>query len=115
IVLLVTNRAGYGQLSRLITRARRAADKGAYRITRAMLDGACPDCLALLVPPPGFPPLKGGAEDRLALEADAAWLAQHFPGRAWIAVTTQLDGRDRTRITLLRRIARGAGIPAVAA
>jgi error-prone DNA polymerase len=115
IVLLVTNRAGYGQLSRLITRARRAADKGQYRLTRAMLDGACPDCLALLVPPPGFPPLKDGAEDHLALEADAAWLAQHFPGRAWIAVTTQLDGRDRARITLLRRIARGTGIPAVAA
>lgn len=115
IVLLVTNRAGYGQLSRLITRARRAADKGQYRLTRAMLDGACPDCLALLVPPPDFPPLKDGEEGRLALEADAAWLAQHFPGRAWIAVTTQLDGRDRARITLLRRIARGAGIPAVAA
>lgn len=115
VVLLATNRAGYGQLSRLITRARRAADKGTYRITRAMLDGACPDCLALLVPPPGFPPLKDGAEDHLALEADAAWLAQHFPGRAWIAVTTQLDGRDRARITLLRRIARGTGIPAVAA
>jgi len=115
IVLLVTNRAGYGQLSRLITRARRAADKGQYRLTRAMLDGACPDCLALLVPPPDFPPLKDGEEGRLALEADAAWLGQRFPGRAWIAVTTQLDGRDRARITLLRRIARGAGIPAVAA
>ncbi len=63
-----------------------------------MLDGACPGCLALLVPPPGFPPLKDGAEDHLALEADAAWLAQHFPGRAWIVVTTQLDGRDRARI-----------------
>jgi error-prone DNA polymerase len=33
-VLLATNRAGYGQLCRLVTRARRAAPKGEYRLTR---------------------------------------------------------------------------------
>ncbi|MFT3757876.1 error-prone DNA polymerase [Thauera sp.] len=129
IVLLAASRAGYGQLSRLITRARRAAGKGEYKLTRAMLDGACPDCLALLIPPADFPPpdwpvparaeppaAGSAATDSAAtLEADAAWLAQCFPGRAWMAVTVLLDGRDRQRITRLRRIARGAGIPAVAA
>ncbi|WP_445954495.1 PHP domain-containing protein [Thauera sp. SDU_THAU2] len=124
IVLLASNRAGYGQLSRLITRARRAAGKGEYKLTRTMLDGACSDCLALLIPPADFPPpdwpVPARAEPPAAgsaatLEADAAWLAQRFPGRAWMAVTVRLDGRDRQRITCLRRIARNAGIPAVAA
>src|SRR5262245_29804716 len=31
-VLLATNRKGYGQLCRLITRGRRAAEKGTYRL-----------------------------------------------------------------------------------
>ena len=48
LVLLVTNRAGYGQLCRLITHARRQADKGRYRLRRADLDGGLADCLALL-------------------------------------------------------------------
>ncbi|HRP24458.1 error-prone DNA polymerase [Thauera sp.] len=142
IVLLATTRAGYGQLSRLITQARRAAVKGTYQLTRAMLDAACSagtqrDCLALLVPPAAFPPAAFPPSGRppltaidtasttpegpqaspahQALEADAVWLAQRYPGRAWMAVTVRLDGRDRARITLLRRIARSAGIPAVAA
>ncbi len=34
LVLLATSREGYGQLCRLITRARRAAIKGSYRLTR---------------------------------------------------------------------------------
>ena len=125
IVLLANNRQGYAQLSRLITRARRAADKGQYRLERAMLDDACPDCCALLIPPSDFAPgcpqgfdsaQQADAEHTaLTLQADALWLGQHFPARAWMAVPVRLDGHDRARITVLRRIARAAGIPALAA
>ncbi len=115
IVLLASNRKGYGQLSRLITRARRAAGKGEYRLERLMLDDACPDCCALLIPPADFPQRPDAEHIALVLEADALWLKQHFPARAWMAVSVQLDGHDRARITFLRRIARAAGIPAVAA
>ena len=158
IVLLATDRAGYGQLSRLITAARRGAAKGEYRLTRAMIERACgapsakpteapaaatdlrieasadsdrahaaeapidpgqagglDGCLALLVPAAEFPPRSGIEAASAALLADAAWLAQRFPARAWITVTVRLDGRDRARITVLRRIARSAGIPALAA
>ena len=157
IVLLATDRAGYGQLSRLITAARRGAAKGEYRLTRAMIERACgapsakptevpaaadlrieasadsdgahaaevpidpgqagglSGCLALLVPPTEFPPRCGIEAASAALLADAAWLAQRFPARAWITVTVRLDGCDRARITVLRRIARSAGIPALAA
>ena len=34
-VVIARNRAGYGRLSRLITRGRRAAEKGSYALTRA--------------------------------------------------------------------------------
>jgi len=37
-VLLATDRSGYGQLCRLITRARRAAGKGSYRLRRSDFD-----------------------------------------------------------------------------
>ncbi|MDX9885411.1 error-prone DNA polymerase [Thauera sp.] len=114
LVLLATDRTGYGQLSRLITVARRAAGKGEYLLTRDMID-SLPGCLALLVPPPAFPPRAGTETACASMLADAEWLAGRFPGRAWMTVTVRLDGRDRARITLLRRIARSAGIPALAA
>ncbi len=40
LVLLACNRRGYGQLCRLITRGRRAARKGSYRLVRADFGGA---------------------------------------------------------------------------
>src|ERR1700682_3188954 len=47
LVLLATDRESYGRLSALITRGRRGAVKGSYRLTRADLaDG----CLALWIP-----------------------------------------------------------------
>jgi error-prone DNA polymerase len=41
LVLLACNRRGYGQLCRLITRGRRAAGKGSYRLVRADFGAAC--------------------------------------------------------------------------
>lgn len=61
LVLLAADRAGYGRLSRLVSQARRSAEKGRYHLTRAMLDatregeGAAaetlPGCLALILLP----------------------------------------------------------------
>ena len=53
LVLLATDRASYGRLSSLITRGRRAAEKGSYHLTRADFDGGLPGCLALLLPHEG--------------------------------------------------------------
>ena len=55
LVFLACNRHGYGNLSALITLARRRADKGSYTLQRRDLDsfapsGALPDCLVLWVP-----------------------------------------------------------------
>ena len=52
LVLLATSLKGYGNLCEFITRLRRAADKGTYRLRLGDIDpAALADCLALAVPP----------------------------------------------------------------
>ncbi|MDK9690352.1 error-prone DNA polymerase [Azospira sp.] len=112
LVLLAQNREGYGNLSALITLARRRAEKGAYRLTRGDLEGfgpsgALPDCLALWVPGPQF--------DAPPDPADGHWLAQRFPGRAWLAVELHAGPDDRGRLEQLQQLAADCGLPALAA
>ena len=91
LVVIARDRAGYGRLSRLITRGRRAAQKGTYSLSRADVEEfvglANEGALVLWLPP---------------LEAQAAaqgeWIARTFAGRAWIAVELVRDGRDRERL-----------------
>ncbi|SIR04168.1 error-prone DNA polymerase, DnaE-like [Aromatoleum tolulyticum] len=108
VVLLATDRAAYGRLSRLISRGRRAADKGEYRLTRADLEDGLPGCLALLVPPEGTP-------DHAALIADGCWLDGRFPGSAWLAVELACGPDDAARLAGLLATAREAGLRPVAA
>jgi error-prone DNA polymerase len=112
LILLAQNRAGYGNLSALITLARRRAGKGAYRLTRGDLEavgdfaftsGAVPDCLALCVP------------GNNALPEDGRWLAARFPGRAWLAVELHSGPDDATRLVGLLALAEASGLPALAA
>ena len=42
VIVLATNRASYGALSRLISKARRATRKGCYALLRADLENALP-------------------------------------------------------------------------
>jgi error-prone DNA polymerase len=106
LVLLATNRAGYGNLSELVTRGRRGAQKGRYRLTRADLDAGLAGCLALFVPDARAPD---------AGEAHAEWLAARFPARAWIAAELHCGPDDRVQLERLRALARAAGLPLVAA
>ena len=73
LVLLAQNRAGYGNLSALVTLGRRRAQKGSYRLSRADLagwdGGGVPDCLALWIPSIVMPPAEPGAVSL----ADGAW------------------------------------------
>jgi error-prone DNA polymerase len=103
-VLLACDRSGYGQLCRLITRARRAAPKGEYRLRRTdfaelPVDG----CLALWLPAARPDP------------GEAGWLATQFPQRLWVAVELLTTGRDRRRLALLQSLAAQLGLPLVAA
>ncbi|MBI5618608.1 MAG: error-prone DNA polymerase [Gammaproteobacteria bacterium] len=101
LVLLAPDAAAYAELSRLVTRGRRRAEKGSYRLTRADLD-VLDHVLVLWMP------------DAVPAPADAAWLAARFPERAWIGFSRLLDGGDRTRLACFERLGADAGLPLVA-
>jgi error-prone DNA polymerase len=103
LVLLATDREGYGNLSELITRGRRRSKKGEYHLTMEDLDGGLPGCLPLLLP---------GEEPDID---HARWLRARFEGRCWIAVELLLGPDDRARLERLEGYARDAGLPLVAA
>ncbi len=129
LILLATNRNGYGNLSALITRGRTASDKGSYRLTCADLDAGLEDCLALLVPAHACVVEKGergkgnpriapsdakASECRADIDA-ARWLAARFPARAWIAVELMHGPLDREHVERLRALSKDSGLPLVAA
>src|SRR5574343_758734 len=110
LVFLARNREGYGNLSALITLARRRAEKGAYTLQRHDLsalspNGAVPDCLVLWVP--------GEIVDTSA--AAGLWLAERFPGRVWIAGELHAGPDDAGRIAELTALAAACQLPIVAA
>lgn len=102
LVLLAMQGEGYGDLSELITRGRRRAEKGGYLLRRSDLEGCLNGCLALLLP---------GDE---GWREQARWLTVHFPGRAWIGVALHRRGGDRQRLADLRRLSQETGLPLVA-
>jgi len=106
-VLLAMNRAGYGQLCRLITRARRAAVKGSYLIKREdvyeMGASFLSYCLVLWLP------------DAEVDFEQGRWMREAFPDRCWIAVELLSSGSDASRLQCLQEIGRELGMPLVAA
>ena len=107
LVLLATDRAAYGRLASLVSRGRRAAAKGSYRLTRADLADGLPGCLALLVPPDAI--VAGPT-----LADDARWLAERFPDACWLAAPLHLGPDDATRRRGIKAAAQSAGIPVAA-
>jgi DNA-directed DNA polymerase III PolC len=108
LVALATDRAAYGALCRLISRARRAGAKGSYRLERQDLENALDGCLILWLPTAG----------RAALprhERDGRWLNERFAGRLWIAVELLTGGFDARRLELLEALGKALGLPRVAA
>src|SRR6266571_3065047 len=103
LVLLATDREGYGNLSDLITRGRRRTKKGGYSLCWGDLDGGLPGCLVLLAP----------HEKRDA--GHTRCLAERFAGRAWIAAELLQGPDDRARLAGLRELSKVCGLPLVAA
>ncbi|HTW37115.1 MAG TPA: error-prone DNA polymerase [Steroidobacteraceae bacterium] len=105
-VALATNRRGYGRLCSLISRGRRAAPKGDYRLGRADVESSLEECLILWLPSPELasPP---------DLEA-ASWLQERFRESLWIAVELARGGADRKRLATLAAVGRKLALPLVA-
>jgi error-prone DNA polymerase len=109
LVLLACDREGYGNLSELISLGRRRAGKGSYSLSRTDLDAGLTGCLALLVP--GESVVVGTSSDL----QNATWLAERFPGAAWVAVELLRGADDFGQLEALRRLSRETGLPLVAA
>ena len=108
VVVLATDRASYGALSRLISKARRAARKGCYSLTRADLENALPGCLVLWLPRID----KAGLARQ---EQDGRWLRERFAGSLWIGVELTTCGHDARRLEWLETLSKTLQLPCVAA
>jgi len=106
LVLLATDRTGYGNLSELISVARRQAPKGEYRLQADDVIQYGGNCLLLWV----------NAErcDTAVAQDTATWIRDHFAGRAWLGVSRQLDGHDRQRLQALAGLGKRFDLPLVA-
>jgi error-prone DNA polymerase len=102
LVLLAEDKTGYAQLCTLITRGRRHAPKGSYKLPDGAFENHLDHCLALWLPE---------AEDDLLT---AHWVSSHFPGRSWLAASLNLGPDDQSRMTNLAYTAKAAGLPMTA-
>ena len=103
LVALARNHRGYTQLCRLITRGRRAADKGSYALSADDFSDGLPDCVLLWVP-----------DNQLILGADDSWILDAFARRLWIAVELLADGLEVERLERLQRLGGILELPLVA-
>ncbi|MEM7707708.1 MAG: PHP domain-containing protein, partial [Pseudomonadota bacterium] len=111
LVLLATTHRGYTQLCQLITRGRRAAPKGQYRLSRQdvleeLLDTPpdAPDVLLLWCP-----------DDEQRDDRDSGhWLQQHFAGRCWIGVELLFESCHQRLLEELRALSQDCGMPLTA-
>ena len=108
LVFLAQNRAGYGNLSAIITLGRRRAEKGCYQLSRGDFACGIADCLAIWIAPPTT------AIDDDASRQTADWLQSIFPGRCWLACERHLQSDDSDRLAALRALASASGLPLVA-
>ncbi|HEX3913708.1 MAG TPA: error-prone DNA polymerase [Steroidobacteraceae bacterium] len=108
VVLLATDRASYGAVSRLISKARRATRKGCYSLKRADLEDALGGCLVIWLPRTEKAGLPGQ-------EQDGRWLRERFAGRLWIGVELLSGGHDARRLDVLETLGKTLALPCVAA
>ncbi len=106
LVLLAADEAAYTQLCTLVTRGRRNAPKGDYRLAREDFEHGLDHCLALWLPATG----PTGEKD----VKTAHWVAGHFPDRAWLGANLCLGEDDHTRRARLAATAGAVGLPVTA-
>ena len=103
LVVLAQNRSGYAELCQLITRGRRAAEKGSYQLSAADFADGLRNCLLLWLP-----------GQQLTLMPEDEWILDAFQERLWIAVELLADGRQRQRVERLRVLGKTLQLPLTA-
>ncbi|HTP98924.1 MAG TPA: error-prone DNA polymerase [Casimicrobiaceae bacterium] len=117
LVLYAADRQTYGDLAQLITRGRRSSKKGTYSLTRHDVASLASRCPALWIPEIGSDPISKCFKREMGSDpiSQARWIADVFPGRAWVAAELFARGGDRARLASLREIAAHTGLPLAAA
>jgi error-prone DNA polymerase len=99
-VLLCPNRDAYSELCRIITNARRRAEKGAYHLDEWDLK-TIRHCLLIWLP----------TADGKAQAHWAEWLLKHHPTRTWIGIQRLLLANESQRIKKLQTLAETYQLP----
>src|SRR5690606_874964 len=111
-VALAATRRGYAQICTLITRGRRAARKGSYRLTRDDLAACIPgssDCMLIWLP--GERVLGAGAPEA---EEQGGWPRDRYQGALWLGVSMLRNGHDAALLGASISLAVRLGLRAVA-
>lgn len=107
LVVLACNLNGYGNLCEFITRLRRSAPKGTYRLMVGDIDAqALADCVVIAMP--------DRHSDQDQMDTVARWLLQHFRGRCWLGVEQLCRFDDEMRLHQLRQSSDLTAVPLVA-
>ena len=107
LVVLACTLAGYGNLCECITKLRRAADKGTYRLTlKDIKAAALADCVVIASPARGAAPAQ--------LLGLARWLLAQFAGRCWLGVELLRQIDDEIWLHKLREASELSAIPLLA-
>ena len=121
VTVLPHDRAGWGQLCRLLTLGRRRAPKGECYLDLADLLEMGEEQDFLIHPPQGdmtgretvkpTQRVQGGASTWLT---QAQRLTRRFPGQVSLVMAPRYDGQDRARFARLAALAARLGVPTVA-
>ena len=108
MVVLATNREGYGNLCQFITALRRSAEKGTYLLAQKNIEAEdLRDCLILIIPKK-----TSTANELLQL---GRWTLRLFSGRCWLVVELLHHIADAVWLHKLRELSQATAIPLVAA
>ena len=114
LVALANDRQGYGSLCRLITRARRQAPKGEYRLSSSDLFELLEPSHVSLLWAPAWSEFQSKSQKE-GCDTFSSELQQHYAGSAWLAVELLRDGTERGHLQRARDLSVRSGLPLVAA
>lgn len=107
LILLSPNHAGYSELCRIITNARRRSPKGEYELNEWDLKTS-KHCLAIWLPQ------KCKGENKEQDEHWAIWLKKHYPNRLWIGCQRHLTPNEKSDIQYCEQLSLQHQIPITA-
>ncbi len=107
LVVLATNRNGYGNLCEFITHLRRRSEKGSYFLDLAEIDSkTLADCVVIAVPD------RRCNQEQMA--SIARWLLTHWTGCCWLGWEQLRRLDDEVQLFKLRECSELTAVPIVA-